>query len=37
MTLPPRIPHKIPFLGQAIDFNTDPIMFLRNAYEKVSL
>ncbi|XP_072048404.1 lanosterol 14-alpha demethylase-like [Amphiura filiformis] len=34
MLLPPRIPHKIPFLGLAIDFNIDPIMFLRNAYEK---
>eukprot|EP00124_Ichthyophonus_hoferi_P000183 Ihof_evm20s6 gene=Ihof_evmTU20s6 len=30
---PPRVPHKIPFLGCAPEFGTKPIEFLHNAYK----
>ncbi|XP_033639523.1 lanosterol 14-alpha demethylase-like [Asterias rubens] len=34
VSLPPRIPSSIPFLGKAIEFQENPIDFLEKAYKK---
>jgi hypothetical protein len=35
MKFPPRVPHTIPFIGNAITFGQSPITFLEDCYKKV--
>jgi hypothetical protein len=35
MKFPPRVPHAIPFVGNAITFGQSPITFLEDCYKKV--
>lgn len=34
---PPMVPYAIPFLGSAIAYGIDPIKFMQENYEKVTL